>query len=133
MEASKCLHVFILCEEQVKLLFSTFILSYIIELVFILTGKQQTLVLTAPESRYADSDLDKQTYKVAVLLCRNTVLCFPTASMFTLKKQEEEVMEDGEDEEEDDFQTDEDEEEDEEMEVDKQVLQKRKKVRRSLK
>lgn len=58
-----------------------------------------------------------------------TLLYFPTASMFTLKKAEE-TMEDGKDEEEDDFQTDED--EDEEMEVDKQVLQKRKKVCRSL-
>lgn len=45
-------------------------------------------------------------------------------SIFTLKKTEEESMEDDEGAEEDDFQTD----EDEEMEVDKQVQQKRKKV-----
>ncbi|XP_038590116.1 surfeit locus protein 2 [Micropterus salmoides] len=45
-------------------------------------------------------------------------------TMFTLKTMAEESMEGGGDEEEDDFQTD----EDEQMEVDKQVLQKRKKV-----
>lgn len=44
--------------------------------------------------------------------------------MFTLKNQAEESMEDGREEEEDDFQTD----EDEEMEVEKQAVQKRKKV-----
>ncbi len=50
--------------------------------------------------------------------------------MFTLKNPaEEENMEGDGDEEEDDFQTD----EDEEMEVDKEVLQKRKKVCRNLK
>ncbi|XP_070780989.1 surfeit locus protein 2 [Enoplosus armatus] len=48
---------------------------------------------------------------------------YPT-SMFTLKNTAEESMEGDGGEEEDDFQTD----EDEEMEVDKQVLQKRKKV-----
>lgn len=47
-----------------------------------------------------------------------------TASIFTLKNQVEESMEDGRKEEEDDFQTD----EDEEMEVEKQAVQKRKKV-----
>ncbi|KAK2819205.1 hypothetical protein Q5P01_024766 [Channa striata] len=46
------------------------------------------------------------------------------SSMFTLKKPAEESIEGDKDEEEDDFQTD----EDEEMEVDKQVVQKRKKV-----
>ncbi|KAM7368941.1 hypothetical protein PAMP_013242 [Pampus punctatissimus] len=55
------------------------------------------------------------------------------SSMFTVKNQAEETMEDSGDEEEDDFQTDEDEEEEEEMEVDKQVLQKRKKVCKILK
>lgn len=45
--------------------------------------------------------------------------------MFTLKKTAEETMKSDRGEEEDDFQTD----EDEEMEVDKQVVQKRKKVR----
>lgn len=45
-------------------------------------------------------------------------------TMFTLKNPAEESMEGEKDEEEDDFQTD----EDEEMEVDKQVVQKRKKV-----
>lgn len=44
--------------------------------------------------------------------------------MFTLKNQAEESMVDGREEEEDDFQTD----EDEEMEVEKQAVQKRKKV-----
>lgn len=48
----------------------------------------------------------------------------PTATIFTLKKPAEENKEGDGDEAEDDFQTD----EDEEMEVDKQVLQKRKKV-----
>lgn len=48
----------------------------------------------------------------------------PTATIFTLKNPAEENMEGDGDEAEDDFQTD----EDEEMEVDKQVLQKRKKV-----
>lgn len=47
-----------------------------------------------------------------------------TASIFTLKNQAEESTEDGRKEEEDDFQTD----EDEEMEVEKQAVQKRKKV-----
>ncbi|XP_005720530.1 surfeit locus protein 2 [Pundamilia nyererei] len=45
-------------------------------------------------------------------------------SIFTLKNQAEESMEDGRKEEEDDFQTD----EDEEMEVEKQAVQKRKKA-----
>lgn len=49
----------------------------------------------------------------------------PTATMLTIKNPAEEGMEGDGDEEGDDFQTD----EDEEMEVDKQVLQKRKKVR----
>lgn len=48
------------------------------------------------------------------------------SSMFTLKNPADESMEGNKSEEEDDFQTDED--EDEDMEVDKQVLQKRKKV-----
>lgn len=48
-----------------------------------------------------------------------------TASVFTLKNPAEESMKSDRGEEEDDFQTD----EDEEMEVDKQVVQKRKKVR----
>lgn len=54
-----------------------------------------------------------------------------TATIFTVKNPAEENLEGEkkEDEEEDDFQTD----EDEEMEVDNQVLQKRKKVCRNLK
>lgn len=52
----------------------------------------------------------------------------PTATIFTLKNPAEESMEGDGDEAEDDFQTD----EDEEMEVEKQVLQKRKKVRGNL-
>lgn len=59
----------------------------------------------------------------------NTVPCIPAASIFTLKNQAEESMEGQGDKEEDDFQTD----EDDEMEVDNQVLQKRKKVCRNLK
>lgn len=51
---------------------------------------------------------------------------FPTASIFTLKNQAGENMESVNDGEKDDFQTDEDEEMD--MEVDKQTVQKRKKV-----
>lgn len=50
---------------------------------------------------------------------------FPTADIFTLKNQTEEVMEGDGNGEEDDFQTD----DDEDMEVDKPALQKRKKVR----
>lgn len=53
-----------------------------------------------------------------------TILCVPIATMFSLKNTAEEGMEGDDDEEEDDFQTD----EEEEMEVDKQTLQKRKKV-----
>lgn len=49
--------------------------------------------------------------------------------MFSIKNPAEESMEGDGDEGEDDFQTD----EDEEMEVDKQALQKRKKVCRNLK
>lgn len=65
---------------------------------------------------------------VTVFLCCNFVSYVLTATMFTLKTMAEESMEGGGDEEEDDFQTD----EDEQMEVDKQVLQKRKKVCRNL-
>lgn len=53
--------------------------------------------------------------------------CLPTATIFTINNSAEEGVEGDGDEEGDDFQTD----EDEEMEVDKQVLQKRKKVRGS--
>lgn len=60
-----------------------------------------------------------QEFKIFFLLT-----CVPTATMFTLKNSAEEGMEGDGDEEEDDFQTD----EEEEMEVDKQTLQKRKKV-----
>lgn len=52
----------------------------------------------------------------------------PTATIFSLKNPAEESMEGDGGEAEDDFQTD----EDEDMEVDKQVLQKRKKVRGNL-
>lgn len=52
-------------------------------------------------------------------------ICVATAHLFTLKNSTEEKMEgDGMEEEEDDFQTD----DDENMELDKPVLQKRKKV-----
>lgn len=56
-----------------------------------------------------------------------TIRHIPTATLFTLKDNEEGGMEGGEDEEEDDFQTDE--EEEMEMETDTQPQQKRKKVR----
>lgn len=63
------------------------------------------------------------------LFAVTSVSFVPTASLFTLKNTTEENTEVNRDEEEDDFQTD----EDEEMEVDAQVLQKRKKVCRNLK
>ena len=129
MEALRSLQIFILGKEQINLLISTFIVINIIDLVFSLTGKLQTLFLAVPESRYAVLNW--------FLPCCNIVFFPPTASMFTLNKQAEEAMEDGVAEKEDDFQTDEDEDEDgdenEEMEVDKQVQQKRKKVCRGLK
>lgn len=135
METLRSLQIFILGKEQINLLISTSIVINIIDLVFSLTGKLQTLFLTAPESIYAVWNGFKQTEKVAFLPCCNIVFFLPTASMFTLKKEAEEAMEDGGAEKEDDFQTDEDEDEDEneEMEVDKQVQQKRKKVCRGLK
>lgn len=66
---------------------------------------------------------------MVALHCCNAVFFFPTASLFALKNTEEESMKDDRDEEEDDLQSD----EEEGMEVDKQVVQKRKKVSRCLK
>lgn len=74
----------------------------------------------ADEQRHSLSEEYLVGFTVLELLCH----IVPTATIFTLKNPAEESMEGDRDEEEDDFQTD----EEEGMEVDKQVLQKRKKV-----